>query len=190
MKMVFMRWSNIRTAALPALLIGSWLVSLPAAAQECEVKIGAAGPMTGGGASWGLAVRAGTEFEAALVNANGGLPMGNRKCKVSVVSVDSQSTAAGGAAAANYLASQGVFAVDGPIVGPEATGFKPVSKRHGQVNFTTTFAKDAISPEYPLVFHSVQAPPAWGTSVIKAAKARFGFNTVVLIGPHDQGGTD
>src|SRR5258708_1455941 len=118
------------------MVVASCLASLQASAQECEVKLGVTGPMPGGGASWGLSEKAATEFEVAWPNANGGLQVGNRKCKVSVISFDSQSTAAGGAAAANYLASQGAHAVVGPVISPEITGFKPVAKRNGLVNFT------------------------------------------------------
>jgi branched-chain amino acid transport system substrate-binding protein len=181
---------KIRTAALPALLIWTCLSSLPAAAQDCEVKLGTVGPMTGGGASWGLSEKAGVEFEAAWTNANGGLQVGNRRCKVTVVAVDGQATAAGGAAASNYFASQKVFAINGPMVGPENTGFKPVGKRNGQVSFSTTFALDAIGPEFPLAFHKIQGPPAWGGIVVKAAKDHFKFKAAALIGPNDQGGTD
>jgi branched-chain amino acid transport system substrate-binding protein len=166
------------------------MVSLPAAAQECEVKLGTVGPMTGGGASWGLSEKAGVEFEAAWVNANGGVQVGNRKCKVKVVSFDGQSTAAGGAAASNYFASQKVFAINGPILGPENAGFKAVAKRNNQVSFTTTFALDAIGPEFPLAFHKLQGPSAWGTVVVKAAKERLKLKSAVLIAPNDQGGTD
>ena len=184
------RWGANRAAAVPVLLIASCLAGLPAAAQECEVKIGTVGPMTGGGASWGLTEKAGVEFEAAWTNANGGLQMGSRKCKVTVVAVDGQATAAGGAAASNYFASQKVFAINGPIVGPENTGFKPVAKRNGQVTFTTTFALDAIGPDFPLAFHKVQGPFAWGPIVVKAAKERYKFKSAVLLAPNDQGGTD
>lgn len=190
MKMKFGRWRSIRTALLPAVFIGSCLTTLPAAAQDCEVKLGVAGPMTGAGASWGLAGKAGTEFEAAWTNANGGLQMGNRKCKVTVVSVDAQSTAAGGASAANYLASQNIHAVVGPIPSPENTGFKPVGKRDDIVNITTAFAADALGPEFPLTFHQLQTPPVWGPLVVKAAKEQYNFKTAVVVGPNDQGGTD
>jgi branched-chain amino acid transport system substrate-binding protein len=190
MSKILKRHSPIRWAAVPALLTVCGLASLPAAAQDCEVKIGAAGPMTGGGASWGLATKAGTEFEAAWTNANGGVPMGNRKCKVTVVAVDAMSTAAGGAAAANYLASQNVHAVIGPPLSVESTGFKPVGKRDDIVHFTTAFASDALGPEFPLVFHQLQAPPAWAELVIKTAKDRFKLKSVVVVGPNDQGGTD
>jgi branched-chain amino acid transport system substrate-binding protein len=116
--------------------------------------------------------------------------MGEQKCKVTVVPVDSLSTVAGGAAASNYLASQGVRAVAGPIVGPENSGWKPVAKRNGQVSFTTTFAADAIGPDFPLAFHQVQAPPVWGTPVVKAVKDFYHLDSAVLIGPNDQGGVD
>jgi branched-chain amino acid transport system substrate-binding protein len=185
-----MRWRSVRIAALPVLVIGACLAALPAMADDCVVKIGATGPMTGGGASWGLAEKGGADFAAAWTNQQGGLQVGNQKCTVKVISVDAQSTVAGGAAASNYLASQGVHAVIGPVVGPENSGFLPVAKRNGQVSFTTTFAKDAISPDFPLSFHQVQAPPTWGTLVVKAAKDFYGLTSAVLLGPNDQGGTD
>ncbi len=190
MKMTIVRRNAVRAVALPILFTGCSLASLPAAAQDCEVKIGAVGPMTGAGASWGLSGKAGTEFEAAWTNLNGGLPMGARKCKVSVISFDSLSTAAGGAAAANYMASQNVHAVVGPIPSPENTGFKPVGKRSDIVNITTAFAVDSLGPEFPLTFHQLQTPPVWGPIVIKAAKDRFNLKSVVVVGPNDQGGTD
>jgi branched-chain amino acid transport system substrate-binding protein len=180
----------IKAATVPALLIAGSLAGLSAAAQDCEVKLGVAGPMTGGGASWGLSAKAGTEFEAMWTNLNGGLPVGGRKCKVSVVSVDAQSTAAGGAAAANTLASQNIHAVVGPIPSPENTGFKPVGKRADIVNITTAFAADAMGPEFPLTFHQLQTPPVWGPIVIKAAKDRLNLKSGVVVGPNDQGGTD
>ena len=190
MTMICARWKTIRSIAAPALLIVSCVAGSPVAAQECEVKLGTVGPMTGGGASWGLSEKAGVEFEAAWVNANGGLQVGNRKCKVTVVSVDGQATAAGGAAASNYFASQKVFAINGPVVGPENAGFKPVAKRNGQVSFTTTFALDAIGPDFPLAFHKVQGPAAWGPIVVKAAKDHFNLKSGVIVAPNDQGGTD
>src|ERR1700716_2407098 len=93
--------NGIRSGAWSTLLLAACLASAPAAAQECEVKIGAVGPMTGSGALWGLGMKGGADLQAALVNSEGGLQIGNRKCKVVVVAVDDQCTAAGGAAASN-----------------------------------------------------------------------------------------
>jgi branched-chain amino acid transport system substrate-binding protein len=168
----FQRFLRLSCPAL-ALLGG---LATTAAAQECEVKLGAVGPMSGGAAAWGLSTKAGAEFAAAMVNQDGGLTMGSKKCRVKVVSFDSQYTAAGGAAASNFLASEGVRTTIGPVGSPETTGFRPVAKRHGQINFSVSYMRDVISPEFPLAFHALQGPITWGPMLINAAKAQFKKN--------------
>jgi branched-chain amino acid transport system substrate-binding protein len=181
-----MKWSTV----LAAFTVAFGATCLPAAAQNCELKVGVAGPMSGAGAAWGLAIKGGTEFEAAWHNTNGGLPIGDRKCHVSVVSYDTPPNAAGGAAASSYFASQGVKLIVGPVSGPENAGFRPVSKRNGQLFFTTTFALDGIGPDFPLAFQCQLPPQAWGTAALKVAKDRFKLKKVLLVAPNDQGGTD
>jgi branched-chain amino acid transport system substrate-binding protein len=154
------------------------------------VKLGAVGPMSGGASPLGLAAKAGAEFAAAVANEEGGLQMGSRKCRVRVVSFDAQYTAAGGAAASNYLASENVHVTVGPVGSPETTGFRPVAKRHGQVNFSSSYMSGVISPEFPLSFHALQAPVTWGPLLVKAAAEQFKFKTVLVVAANDQGGTD
>lgn len=190
MKIKFTSWKNSQSVALPVLLVGSCLFGLPATAQDCEVKLGVAGPTTGGGAAWGIALRGGTEFEAAWRNANGGVQVGSRKCKVTVSTVDTLGTASGGSAASNTLASQNVHLIVGPVSSPENTGYKPVGKRNGQLNFTFTFALDGIGPEFPLAFQNQLPPQAWGVVALKVAKDQFNLKSVSLVAPNDQGGTD
>ena len=107
---------NLRSARAPALVLVAAAACLPAAAQDCETKIGALGPMSGGAAAWGLAMKSGAEFAAAQVNQAGGLQVGNRKCKVTVLNYDTKYTADGAAAGANYMASQNVKVIIGPSV--------------------------------------------------------------------------
>ena len=106
------------------------------------------------------------------------------------LSFDAQYTAAGGAAAANYLASENVHVTVGPVGSPETTGFRPVAKRSGIINFSSSYMRDVMTPDFPLAFHALQAPITWGPLLIKAAKAQFGFNSVIIVAPNDQGGTD
>jgi branched-chain amino acid transport system substrate-binding protein len=178
-------WIGVPAAAM-------WVALLPASAsaQECEVKLGMAGALTGGASAWGLAMKSGAEFAAALANEAGGLQMGNRKCKVRVVSVDAQCTAAGGAAASNYLAGENIKILIGPICSPETTGFQPVSKRHGQIFFNSSYKADSIGPEWPLGFHMHQGPKVFGPKLVSEAKDRFKFKSATVMGPNDQGGTD
>jgi branched-chain amino acid transport system substrate-binding protein len=176
--------------AASALLLSTACGFAAADAEECEVKIGVAGPMSGAAAAYGLNEKLGAEFQAALANEAGGLQVGDKKCKVSVLGFDSLYTSAGGAAAANYFASQGIHVILGPVGSPEVEGFKSVAKRNDEVSFNMTYAKDALSPDYPLTFHQLQAPPTWGPLLIKRALDRFKFKSVMLLGPNDQGGTD
>jgi branched-chain amino acid transport system substrate-binding protein len=176
-------------AALPVALLVGAAVS-PAAAQECEVKVGMAGALTGGASAWGIAMKTATEFVAAKHNEAGGLNVNGKKCKVRVVAVDALCTAAGGAAASNYLASENVKVLIGPICSPETTGFQPLSNRHKQIFFNSSYKADAIGPEWPFGFHMHQGPKVFAPILIKAGQDRFKFKTAVVMGPNDQGGTD
>jgi branched-chain amino acid transport system substrate-binding protein len=185
------RLGTIRLLATPAAaLLAATVLSARASAQDCEVKLGMAGALTGGASAWGIAMKVATEFQAAAANAAGGLDVGGKKCKVRVIAVDALCTAAGGAAASNYLAGENVKAVVGPICSPETTGFQPVSKRHGQLYMSSSYKVDVIGADWPLGFHQLQGPLAFGPQIIKEAKERFKFKTVLVIGPNDQGGTD
>ena len=52
------------------------------------------------------------------------------------------------------------------------------------------YAKDALGPQWPLVFHMGPGPSGWADAIIKIAKQKFGIKSVVLIAPNDQAGTD
>ncbi len=178
----------------PLALLGMALLALlaPAAAsaQNCEAKIGVMGPMSGSAALWGISARNGTELAAAEYNETGGLPMNGRKCKVVVVSYDSKYTAEGAAAGSNSLASQGVSVIVGPVGSPEGTGVKPVAERNKQLTINSGFARDAIGPKWPLAFHAAPGPGTWALPLAKIAKEKYGFNSVVIVAPNDQTGTD
>ena len=179
-----------RRVMLASAALAGLMLALPATAQDCSVRVGAAGPFTGAAAGWGLAAKSATEFVAARINAEGGLQMADRKCQVVVDSFDAQYTAAGGAAAANYMESKGVHAVVGPVGSPETTGFRPVAARSGIVNIAPSYSRDVITPEFPLAFHGLQAPVTWGPFLVRRARDLFHLEKVMIIAPNDQGGTD
>ena len=89
-------------------MLALWLAlaAKEGAAQECQVRIGVAGPMSGGAAAFGINTKLGADFQAALINEAGGLQMGDKKCKVAILGYDSMYTSAGGAAAANYFGGE------------------------------------------------------------------------------------
>ena len=184
-----MKRFHLAAALLIAVLCAQFFVSSPAFAQ-CEVKLGVVAPMSGGAAQWGIAMRGAAELVAAEYAEKGGLPVGNQKCKISVVTLDGKYTPEGAAAAANNLASQGIKLIIGPMGAPEMTGIKPVAHRNGMLVMGNSFAKDAIGPQWPLVFHLGPGPSAWAEPIVKVAKQKFNLKKVVLVATNDQGGTD
>jgi branched-chain amino acid transport system substrate-binding protein len=171
--------------ALPALPF-----TAAAFAQNCEMKLGAMGPMSGGAAQWGLAMNSAAELAAAEVNQEGGVKIGGKLCKVTVVPYDSKYTADGAAAGSNALAAQDIHLIIGPVGSPEATGIKPVAARNEQVAWNAAYAKNSLEPKFPLMFHIAPGPGAWADAVIKRAMKDFPMRSVALIAPNDQGGTD
>lgn len=173
-------------------MIAALLCATPAAAfaQNCEMKLGAMGPMSGGAAQWGLAMNSAAELAAAEVNAEGGVKIGGKQCKVVVVPYDSKYTADGAAAGSNAFAAQDIHLIIGPVGSPEATGIKPVAARNGQVAWNASYAKNALETKYPLMFHIAPGPAIWADAVIKRARETFPMKSVALVAPNDQGGTD
>lgn len=176
------------------LLAGVLVVALPAAASSaqaaCELKLGVVGGLSGATAQWGNAIKAAIEFDVKKVNDAGGLQVGSERCQVTTSVLDTKATAEGAAAAANQLVSQGIKFVLGPVVSPEATGIKPIALRNNMLVFLNSYAKNAIGPQWPLVFHEGPGPSVWADAIVKAAKAKFNIKSVVVVAPNDQGGTD
>lgn len=179
----YLHLSRLVAAAMTASL------ATPAFA-DCEVKIGALAPLSGGAAPWGVALRSGAEFAAAEANRDGGVKIGNEKCRVVVMPYDSKYSAEAAAAGGNFFAGQGIKFIIGPIGSPEVTGVRPVAARNGQITFGTAYAKDALSPQFPLHFQQLPGPARWAPPLAKLAKETFNIKSIVVVAPNDQGGTD
>ena len=160
------------------------------AAAECELKLGVIGVLSGPAAQWGIALRGAAEFVAAEANKAGMIKVNGETCRTTTVAIDSKYTAEGAAAAANNMAGQGIKFIIGPIGSPEMTGLKPIAVRNSMLVMGNGYAKNAIGPQWPLVFHMGPGPSGWADSIIKVAKEKFGMKTVVIVAPNDQGGTD
>jgi branched-chain amino acid transport system substrate-binding protein len=160
------------------------------ARADCELKLGIIGTLSGPAAQWGAALKGAVELVAAEANAGGGLPVGGEKCRVTTTAFDGKYTAEGAAAGANAMVSQGVKFIIGPIGSPEMTGLKPIAARNNLLVMGNGYAKNAIGPQWPLVFHNGPGPSGWADPIVKIAKEKFGLKKVVVVAPNDQGGTD
>ncbi|WP_158931917.1 ABC transporter substrate-binding protein [Acidisphaera sp. S103] len=174
------------------LLLAVAAIMLPATAfaQSCELKIGAMGPMSGGGAQWGLSMKSAAELAAAEVNQQGGVKIDGKTCKVAVVSYDSKYTPDGAAAGANALAGQDIHLIIGPVGSVENAAVKPVAARNGELAWNAAYATNAQEPKYPLMFQVSPPPAIWADLVIKRAMKTFPMKSVAIVVPNDQTGTD
>lgn len=176
---------------LAATIAACGIASMPlSATAACELTLGMIGVMSGPAAQWGLAIKGAADLVAAEANKNGGIQVGAEKCKVSVISFDAKYTAEGAAAGANYMVGQGVKFIIGPVGSPEITGLKPIANRNNLLVMGNGYAKDAIGPQWPLVFHNGPGPSGWADPIVRVAKTKFNIKKVVVIAPNDQGGTD
>lgn len=165
------------------------LAGAPAFAED-DLKIGVIAVQSGPAAQWGIAARKAMEFVAAEANRDKLFKVDGKPAKLSIVTLDGKYTAEGAAAAANTLASQGVNIVVGGAGSPEVTGMKPIATRNKMLLMVSSYAKNAIGPQWPLTFHIAPGPSAWANPIIKIAKQKFKFDSVMIVAPNDQGGTD
>ncbi|WP_454915981.1 ABC transporter substrate-binding protein [Xanthobacter sediminis] len=163
---------------------------LASAAGACELKIGVPAVLSGPAAQWGMALRGAVEFVAAEAMQQQLVKDGGEPCKISVVAIDSKYTAEGAAAAVNSFAADGIKVVIGGVGSPEVTAIKPLATRNRMVVMVNSFAKNSIGPQWPNVFHIGPGPSGWAAPIIELAKQKYGFKTVIIIAPNDQGGTD
>ncbi|PWL18493.1 ABC transporter substrate-binding protein [Falsochrobactrum shanghaiense] len=177
---------------LGRLMCGALLASTAfvGSSVACELKIGSPAVLSGPAAQWGLALRGAVEFVAKETMEEKRLVIDGTECTVSTHVIDSKYTAEGAASAMSALAADGVKVIVGAVGSPEVTGMKPVATRNRMVAMVNSFAKNAIGPQWPSVFHIGPGPSAWASPIIDAGLERFKFDTVAIVAPNDQGGTD
>jgi len=164
--------------------------AMAGASSACELKIGVPAVLSGPAAQWGIALRGAVDFVAKETMEEGRLKIDGTDCAVSFVAIDSKYTAEGAASATNALAAEGIKVIVGPVGSPEVTGMKPVATRNGMVAMVNSFAKDSIGPKWPNMFHIGPGPSGWAGPIIDEGLKRFKFDTVAIVAPNDQGGTD
>jgi branched-chain amino acid transport system substrate-binding protein len=123
------------------------LFAIGAHAQE-ELKIGAIGPLSGGGTAWGVALQRGVTMAFDEANANGGLKVGDKTYNVKLVMYDDKYTSAGGRLAADRLINaDNVKLIIGPIGSPSVLGAIAVTNPAKAVVLSDGFAPDILKNE-------------------------------------------
>jgi len=145
------RITNIAALVL-AVLMGA------AGARAEELKIGASGPLSGGGTDWGIALQRGATVAIDEINGAGGVKVGGTTYTLKMVMYDDQYTAQGGTTVATRLINvDGVKFIIGPVGSPAALGLIGVTGPAKVVALTNGYNPKILSPEAKYNFR-IQLP--------------------------------
>ncbi len=172
------------TLALTAALLGA----TSAYAQD-ELKIGAVVTISGAGAAWGQAILNGAELAAKDVNDAGGLKVGDKTYKVTVIPYDDKYQAGEAVTAVNRLAFQddAKFVV-GPVGSAPALAIQPITERGQMLMMTMAFSEKALNPSAPLTFRANVTTVEFAQPQIDWFVKKYGIKKVGSLFPNDETG--
>ncbi len=135
-------------------LLACLATSLSVSAQEAEtLKIGALVTLSGAGASWGQGMKNAAEIAAAQVNEAGGLEVGGKKYKVSVVAYDDKYQANEAVTVANRLVFEDkVKYIIGPVGSAPVLAIQPITEKNKVIVMTLGFTSKALQKDKPFTF--------------------------------------
>jgi branched-chain amino acid transport system substrate-binding protein len=159
-----------------------------ACAQE-ELKIGAIGPLSGGGTAWGLATQRGVQLAIDEVIASGGLKVGNKAYAPKLIMYDDQYSATGGRTAAERLTSvDGVKYIIGPVGSPSVLAAVPVTTAAKVILMSDGYAPGILKNEAgsPFNFRMVDSNVEFAPAMIAwLKKNKPEVKKVAIIAPND-----
>jgi branched-chain amino acid transport system substrate-binding protein len=154
-----------------------------------ELKIGAIGPLSGGGTAWGIALQRGIQMAIDDVNKAGGLKVGDKVYTPKLVMFDDQYTAAGGRLAADRLVNaEGVKFIIGPIGSPSVLSAVAVTNQAKVLLLSDGFSPAILKNESksPYNFRAMNSTVEFGPAMIKWYHQNHPeAKKVALIAPND-----
>lgn len=156
------------------------------------LTLGVIAPLTGAGASWGMAVQGGGEVFAAEVNQEGGLKVGDKIYQVKVVAYDEQYTAAGCIGAYTRMAQEGVKYILGPVSSAGAIAIKDMVEENRTLLFSGCYTRKAIDAKTRFFYKASSTPVEYGPAVIRwlAKNQPADKRRAILLNPNDETGWD
>src|SRR5881409_32427 len=157
-------------------------------AADNVIKFGIATPLSGPAAAWGIPHKQAIELVFDEINSQGGLDVGGKKYKISVVAYDHKYVIAEGVATVNRLiAKDGVKYLS--ILGGAVVKANEEAVNEGRVlNLPLAYADGLVSPKNPYTFHSFPAPPETSTFWKWIKQNHPGLKRVATISPNDDTG--
>lgn len=159
------------------------------AAQAETLKVGVLGPLSGGGAGWGIAMRGGAELAAEEINAAGGLKVGDTTYQIEVVAYDDQYKASEAVNAMNRMIfDDEIKVVYGPLGSAGLVALLPTTTENKVITVSAAFAHQAVAPESPFSYRAVLPTGIFSKPQIDWVVKTLGAKKVGGIFPNDESG--
>ena len=185
----FLTGASVGLAAPALSTLGS-----KALAQEKEVLIGGAVPLSGPVAYWGISTMQGWVDGAAVINAAGGIKVGNDTYKLKVVSYDTKGTVADSRAATLRLVEQDGAKYVFSQAAASTIGMLQVTEPAEVVSIVACWGYlDQFGKDFPFHFRAEMSDYEQGFAYMPFIQERYGkdaLKTACFIGPDDKDGTD
>ena len=172
--------SVLATAALSCCLFG--------VASAATLNLGFVGPLTGGGAPWGIAAAEAEKIIAADVNAKGGLDVGGTKYHINVIAYDDHYKAADSVAAYERLAHEDGVKFMIIDTSPAAMALKNNVERDHVLALTGAYAERAIGSDTKYMFRVYSTAHDYLPGLIRWMVKNEHVHSVVTINPNDATG--
>lgn len=170
--------------AASALLLGNNTV------QAETLKIGYIGPMTGGGAPWGISGAEGIRFAADDINAKDGLKVGDKTYQVDVIAYDDKYSAAEAVSAYNRLVFQDGVKYLVCLTGTATLALKDHFETDKILTFTASYGDKQFDAQTKYLFRSYAPPRLYIKPVVAWMKNNLKGQNVVILNPNDEVGWD
>lgn len=164
--------------------------AMVSAASAETLKIGLVGPLTGGGAPWGVAAKVGIEIAAKDYNEAGGLDIGGVKHQVEVISYDDKYAAAEAVAAYNRLVNQDGVKYIVLVSSSGTMALKQNIEDDGVLAITASYTEKALDPDTTRLFRLYSAPVTYVPPFVKWMADNLAERRVVIVNPNDETGWD
>lgn len=163
--------------------------ALPGGTVRAEtLTIGIIGPLTGGGAAWGLAAVEAGRILAEEVNARGGLAVGGKSYQVQVVAYDDKYKAAESVAVYDRLVHQDGVRFLIIQTGTATAALKQKVEADKVVALTSSYGGEALARNTRYMFRLYSDPDQYTGPFVRWVKDSVRGRRVVTLNPNDATG--
>jgi branched-chain amino acid transport system substrate-binding protein len=167
-----------------------FVMDMGQASAQDVMKLGVIAPLSGTGAGWGLALRAGAELASDDTNAKGGLEVAGKKYKIEVIPYDDKYQGQAAADAANRLIfmDKAKFII-GPMGSAAGLAAQEIIEANKVLFVGNSFTTKFLGPKKLFSFRTTMTMAEFSLPMLKFLKEKYpNAKKMAILGPNDETG--